>query len=832
MPLPLPHVPVDSRRAGALRRLGLQSFGRIVSALASARNLLQKGSANSPLPPGRLFRKYSLLLVALVGGSLILHAAVQTYYSYFENRQSLIAIQREKAQGAAAVIERFVKEIEGQIGWATGFMPAASGLEQRRFDFQRLLKQAPAITEVSYLDSGGREQIKVSRLGLDSLLSGADLSQEPRFIEAKEKRRYVSPVHFRRESEPYLTLAMAGASRSSGVTVAEVNLRFVWDVVSRIQVGNAGAAYVVDERGFLIAHPDIGLVLRKTDLSKLPHVSRALAKMQDPAVQMPVTSRDYSGKEVLSASAAIASLGWLVFVELPLNEALQPAYESAYRTGVVLMLALLLAAAAGTWLAQRLVVPIRVLAAGAARIGGGELGHRIDVGSGDEVQKLAETFNVMGDQLQESYATLELRVVERTRELSRALDQLRSLIDTSQAINSTLELQTVLGAILAHACRLADAGGGAVYTFDESSGRVDLAATHGIGEDLLKVICADDFTVGEFSPIGRSFQTRSVVEIANMADAHRYVLQEALLKAEARALLAVPLLRDARIVGALMIRRRRTGTFGNAIIELMQTFASQSALAIHNARLFLEVEEKSRLLEIASQHKSQFLANMSHELRTPLNAILGYTELMQDGLYGELPTKAVDVLERVQRNGKHLLRLINDVLDLSKIEAGQMSLDLDVYCMRNVVQSVASACESLAAAKNLPLRLEIAEAMPDGTGDERRLVQVLLNLVGNAIKFTDEGEVRVSARFADGSFEIAVADTGPGIPALEQSTIFTEFYQSDSSNTKRKGGTGLGLAIAKRIVELHGGRIWVESQLGTGAVFSFRIPVASGTGPT
>jgi hypothetical protein len=217
-----------------------------------------------------LLRKYAALLVALVGGSLIINAAIEMYYSYGESREALIAVQREKAQGAAAVIEQFVKEIEGQVGWATGFLPAGSGLDQRRFDFLRLLRQAPAITEVSYLDSDGREQIKVSRLAMDTLASGADLSQEPKFAEARAKKRYFSPVYFRKESEPYLTLAIAGSGRTSGVTVAEVNLKFIWDVISRIHVGKAGAAYVVDERGLLIAHPDIGIVLRKTDLARLP----------------------------------------------------------------------------------------------------------------------------------------------------------------------------------------------------------------------------------------------------------------------------------------------------------------------------------------------------------------------------------------------------------------------------------------------------------------------------------------------------------------------------------------------------------------------------------
>ena len=772
-----------------------------------------------------LLRKYAALLVALVGGSLIVNASIEMYYSYGESREALIAVQREKAQGAAAVIEQFVKEIEGQVGWATGFLPAGSGLEQRRFDFLRLLRQAPAITEVSYLDADGREQIKVSRLAMDTLASGADLSQEPKFAHARANKRYFSPVYFRKESEPYLTLAIAGSGRSSGVTVAEVNLKFIWDVISRIHVGKAGAAYVVDERGLLIAHPDIGIVLRKTDLARLPHVALALKKLRDTSINVPATSHDRLGREVLTASAPIGTLGWLVFVDLPLSEALQPVYAALERTAFVLAGGLLFAALAGVWLARRMVVPIRALATGAARIGGGDLDHRIEVSSGDEVQTLADSFNEMGARLKESYATLEHKVADRTRELSEALDQLRALIGVSQAINSTFELQALLEAILAHACRLADAGGGGIYTFDEVTEEFTLAATHGMKSELIETIRGAHRRLHDDSPVGQCVLKRSVIEIADLAAETRYQMRDALLKADVRALLAVPLLREDRIVGALLIRRRRPGAFGSSVIDLMQSFASQSALAIQNARLFQEIEDKSRQLELASQHKSQFLANMSHELRTPLNAILGYTELMQDGLYGELPAKTTEVLDRVQKNGKHLLGLINDVLDLAKIEAGQLVLGIEGYSMQDVVQTVVSATESLAAAKKLPLKVEFSKDMPQGQGDERRIAQVLLNLVGNAIKFTDGGEVRIAAKAVDGKFRVAVVDTGPGIPEEEQTRIFHEFHQVDSSNTKKKGGTGLGLAISKRVVELHGGRIWVESEVGKGSTFQFELPI-------
>jgi signal transduction histidine kinase len=618
---------------------------------------------------------------------------------------------------------------------------------------------------------------------------------------------------------------MAGAGRSAGVTVAEVNLKFIWDVISRIQVGKAGAAYVVDERGLLIAHPDIGVVLRKTDLSRLPHVALALYKLRDSAVTVPAISHDRTGREVLTAFAPVGTLGWLVFVDLPLAEALQPVYAALERSAFVLAAALLFAALMGVWLARRMVVPIRALASGAARIGGGDLDHRIDIRSGDEVESLADSFNDMGGRLKESYATLEHKVADRTRELSEALGQLRGLIDVSQAINSTLELQALLEAILAHACRLADAAGGAIYTFEESNAEFNLAATFGMSQELIEAVRKAHRRLNDDSPLSQCVLKRTAIEITDLASRSSYEMRDALIRADVRALLAVPLLREDTIVGALMVRRARPGTFGSSLVDLMQSFASQSALAIQNARLFQEIDDKSRLLEMASQHKSQFLANMSHELRTPLNAILGYNELMQDGLYGDLPAKTKEVLTRMEKNGKHLLGLINDVLDLSKIEAGQLVLSVENYSMKDIVQTVVSATESLASAKQLPLKVEISDGMPNGRGDERRLTQVLLNLVGNAIKFTDEGAIRIAATATNGIFVVEVADTGPGIPESERGRIFEEFHQVDSSNTKKKGGTGLGLAIAKRIIELHRGRIWVESEVGRGSTFHFEVPV-------
>jgi signal transduction histidine kinase len=315
-------------------------------------------------------------------------------------------------------------------------------------------------------------------------------------------------------------------------------------------------------------------------------------------------------------------------------------------------------------------------------------------------------------------------------------------------------------------------------------------------------------------------------QVADLRDEPASMVKDRILAAGYRALLLLPLLWQDGIIGVLVVRRREPGAFPKTTVDLLKTFAAQSVLAIQNARLFRELHDKSLQVTIESRHKSQFVANMSHELRTPLNAILGYTELVIDGIYGKIPARMNEVMERVQVNGRHLLGLINDVLDLAKMEAGQLQLEMAEYSMKEVVRGALDALEPLAREKRLDLRGEIAAGLPTGWGDDRRLAQVLMNLIGNAIKFTDAGEVSVRATTVDGSLLVAVRDSGPGISEADQEKIFDEFHQADNSSARRKGGTGLGLSIAKRIIELHGGSIWVESAAGAGSTFSFTLPTS------
>jgi signal transduction histidine kinase len=832
---------------------------------------------------------------------------------------------------------------------------------------------------------------------MDVVGSGIDYSHKPEFTQAVAHKVYYGPVYFRRESEPYMTLSLAGTRRDTGVSIAQVNLKLIWDVVSKIKVGEHGRAYVVDSGGRLIAHPDISLVLRNTDMSRLAQVRSARAGSSVEAVR---EADDIAGHKVLTGYAAVNPLGWFVFVETPIEEAYGPLYRAIARTGYVLLGALALAFVAGMFLAGRMVVPIQALRVGAARLGSGDLGQRINIKTGDEVEALANQFNDMAGKLQESYADLEKKVDQRTHELSESLEQQTAIGEILRVIsNSPNDVQPVLDSVAENAARICEAQYADIFIVENEILRVaagfgeigrpfgeplqmdrstivgrsvvDMQPIHvtdvqQAGDDfargrefakkfghhatlsvpliregralgaiairrtevrpfeqkhiallstfadqaaiaienvrlfeaeqqrsrqlseslqqqtataeVLKIISRSTFDLQtvlttlvesaahlceaemasinrqsgdtyrqlasygytpEFNafmaqhPIplrrgsiaGRAAQERQIVQILDVQNDPEYEFKEAAKFADLHTMLGVPLLREGTPIGVIALSRTSVRPFTEKQIGLAQTFADQAVIAIENVRLFEEIQDKSRQVEEASKHKSQFLANMSHELRTPLNAILGYTELVLDGIYGDAPEKMRNVLERIQTNGKHLLGLINDVLDLSKIEAGQLVLTLNDYSIKDMMQSVYVAVEPLAGNKKLGFKLEVPSNLPAAHGDERRLSQVLLNLVGNAIKFTDNGEVAMKAAAANGSYTIAVTDTGPGIAEADQAKIFEEFQQSESTHTKAKGGTGLGLAIAKRIVEMHGGRLWVESKLGNGSTFFFTVPL-------
>lgn len=604
-------------------------------------------------PRLRLFGKYFALIVVLVSSALVVSSALSLYFSYQESQRVLTALQREKAVAAAYRIEQYIRSIEHEIGWTT--MPQATGgeslLEQRRIEYFKLLRQIPAVTEASWIDRTGNEQLRVSRLAMDATGSNRDYSTAPRFVTASKGQTYFSAVYFRKETEPYMTISRAAGGRDGGVTAIDVNLKFVWDVVSQIRIGKSGLAYVVDASGHLIAHPDISLVLQKLDWSTMPQVRAAREGLQTLPEWQPITivATDQTGQEVLTSNAPIPTLGWHVITEVRLSEAFAPLIAELYRSALLLVVGLLLSVIASVYLARRMVQPIRALREGAAQIGAGRLEQRLDVRTGDELQELGEQFNKMAADLKESYSDLERKIEERTREL-----------------------------------------------------------------------------------------------------------------------------------------------------------------------------------EIANKHKSEFLASMSHELRTPLNAIIGFSEVLQQRMFGEMNEKQAEYIDDIHGSGKHLLSLINDILDLSKVEAGRMELELATFDLPSAIDNALTLVKERAGIHGIELSCAVDPAVSEINADERKFKQILLNLLSNAVKFTPEGgRIVVAARPVDGMIEVSVTDTGIGIATEDQEAVFEEFRQVGKDYTKKAEGTGLGLALTRKFVELHGGKIRVTSVVGKGSTFAFTLPVNS-----
>ena len=550
-----------------------------------------------------LFLKYVTLFVGLVTAVLVINAALDLYFVYQENRRASIEVQREKADAAAQKIESFVREIERQIGWVAYAQFDSLPADQRRFDYVRLLRQVPAITELAQLDRNGHEQLHVSRLSMDVVGSNIDRSTDPAFVEAKANKVYFGPVSFRKGSEPYLTMAVAHGGRG-GVTVADINLKLIWDVISQIKIGQNGYAYVVDRQGRLVAHPDISLVLRGTDMGRLAQVEAALKS--DGGNEAPVDARNRAGVSVLSAHATIPALNWLVFVELPTSEAQQPVIDNGLRDIALLVLGLLIAAAAAALLARRMVVPIRAMQEGAQRIGGGDLGHRISINTGDELEALANQFNRSAEALQDSYATLERRVEDRTKELSESLEQQTATAEVLKVISeSPTDVQPVLDVVAASARRFCSATDAVINLRD---GTEIVVAAH---DGPLAAMVGGRRPLDRSSGAGRAITDGVTVHIPDVAalDPTTNAITLALARDHGfKASISAPMLHEGVAVGAIVLRKIDAVAFSPRQIALLETFAAQAVIAIQNVRLFTELRESleqqtatSEILQVISR---------------------------------------------------------------------------------------------------------------------------------------------------------------------------------------------------------------------------------------
>jgi GAF domain-containing protein len=449
----------------------------------------------------------------------------------------------------------------------------------------------------------------------------------------------------------------------------------------------------------------------------------------------------------------------------------------------------------------------------------------------DKQIKLLETF---ADQAVIAIENVRLfqELEQRTGELARSVGELKALGEVGQAVSSTLELETVLATIVAHAVQLSGTDCGVIYEYDEVGQEFHLRASHRMEKEVVDALRAAPIRLGE-GVTGQAVTTRGPVQVPDILDQREYTgtrLRPMLTRLGYRSLLSIPLFRDQQIMGGLTVWRRQSGNLKPEIINLLQTFATQSALAIQNARLFRETEDKSRQIEAANRHKSEFLANMSHELRTPLNAIIGFSEVLGERLFGDLNEKQAEYTDDILSSGRHLLSLINEILDLSKVEAGRMELELAKFDLPLAIDNARTFVRERATTHGITVDVKVDERLGEFLGDERKIKQILLNLLSNAVKFTPEGgRIGINAVQSNGAVEISVTDTGIGIAPEDQAKVFEEFRQVGSDHAHKVEGTGLGLTLAKKFVELHGGKIWVTSDPGRGSSFTFSLPVIAAT---
>jgi signal transduction histidine kinase len=828
-----------------------------------------------------LAAKLTAALVGLVVLVLVVNGVINTWLGYERTRSAALEVQEEKARSAAVRVGEFLAEIETQLGWTTGAEWRFAKPDQQRYDFVRLLRQVPAITELSYLDGQGREQLKVSRLEPDAAGSGKDLSGDPRFTRAAAGKIWFGPVEFRRGSEPYMTIALAHAGKQPGVTVADVNLKLIWDVISAIRVGEKGYAFVVDEKGRLIAHPDLSLVLRETDFSKLPQVGNALAggaaaesgagAMMGPSAGMAEFATGLDGGAVLTAYAIAPRTHWVVFVQQPLAEALATVYKSLLQTLALIGLGLVLALVVGGLLARRLVIPIRRLQLGAERLGAGDLSQRLDIRTGDEIETLADRFNQMAGKIEESYATLEAKVETRTQDLNEALRLQTATADVLKVISrSAFDLEAVFTTLISSAVALCEAYRGSISVREGDVFRYRGGAGEGDGSTLDAYLAEHPAKPGRDSMVGRVLLSGKVEAIPDRLADHEFAVPLEAHGYAARALLGVPLLGKAGVEGALVLTRRAPGYFSERQIEIVQTFADQAVIAIENSRLFEQVQARTRELaaslvdlrkaqdRLVQSEKlaslGQLTAGIAHEIKNPLNFVNNFAALSRELLdeLRELLAKAqLDAadraeadeligmvgsnLEKVVRHGKRADSIVKNMLLHSREGSGDISR-ADVNAM---VEEALNLAYHGARAEKPGFAVTIVKSFDPEAGAvdlyAQEMTRVLLNLVSNgfyatakrALAETDglyEPTLTASTRNLGAQVEIAIRDNGTGIPDDVKAKVFNPFF-----TTKPAGeGTGLGLSLSHDIVvKQHGGTLDVSTEPGAFTCFTITLPRAA-----
>jgi signal transduction histidine kinase len=947
---------------------------------------------------------YRLLWMGLLflGIALLVNTIAGSLYTRRQIKRAAVHLQTEVASKVADQIADIMdRKTERIMDLAVSLSLYAPGAEGQRLLAQLLVKNDRAFTGIGILDALGREVVKVSerRVYLDYELS--DQSGEDYFRRAIKGEAYVTPVYTTDNAEPYVKMAVPiseGPRQHTGVVVAEVNLTFLWQIIGDVKFSEAGNTDVVDGQGSLIAHVDPSLVLRRTNLSDHFKVRKFLQRPTEKDRSPGEEGIGLTGRGVLSTYAPVRGLGWAVVLTEPVDIALADVGVMQRYALLLLFIGVMIGSVLIVWVSNKITAPIRELHRGVEIIREGNLDHRVDIKTGDEIEQLANEFNEMAGELKNSYGTLEQRVEQRTRDLA-------ALYDVTTAVNQSLDLDPVLDQVIEKVTTVFHFDAAGVFFFDVQTKELFLRAASGDapeywgqpnrylrGEGVAgrvaetgEAVAFEDITCDpryrEFSrkrdaeragvrffcafPIKTKLETVGIVvsvcrdsrrltddesrllasmcdqigvavekanlfeqtrerakEIAALYDVTKTVnqsldlesvLQEVIkkfneifhfnstriyltdfqtgehrvqasysmdpsdndkirvfrrgeglvghvaesgepmifedLRSDARyhalsrskntratgnAFLAIfPIMAKFKTVGTILCNGREPRRLAAGETQLIKSMAGQIGVAVENARLYSETKQKSVELEKANgdiqeayRAKGDFLAAMSHELRTPLNVIIGNADLCKDGFFGDLSAKQREAIEKVLRYSRILLKLINDVLTLTRIEARKMSLDLSTFEVREVMEQVQNYVEQLNHKGRVDISWKMPAQLPPLTTDALKLEEILQNLIGNAYKFTPGGsiEIRVRDLQRESRVEFAVADTGIGIQPGDLEKIFDEFHQLEEAHTGNYSGVGLGLSIVKKYLELMLGDIQVQSEPGVGSTFTFTLP--------
>jgi len=939
----------------------------------------------------------SLFVIALL-------VVVVAGYSYMvtQIRREAAALQSELASVTSEEIRTFVRrKIERFSDNADALSLYQLGSKEQQLLLGLLVKNDSSFTEASIINSQGMEVVKVSDRKVFFPSDLTDQSKSPKFIKALKGEDYTSPVHTSTQAQPYVTLAIPlwGAAQSVvGVASAEADLSFLWEAIGKIRFGTAGYAYLVDEHGNLIAHKDAALVLKRLNLHQVDGVKKFL---RNPTRSDPTPAHEgkgLTGDPVLVTYAPVAELGWSIILEEPLDAALAKVEILKRSALVFLLVGLFVGAAIIIWVSQRITRPIQQLREGVATIGAGNLEHRANIKTGDEIEELANEFNKMTDALQTSYATLEEKVDQRTKEVS-------ALYEVTTAVNQSLALKDILDAVIAKIAEIFGFQSTRIFLFNDAMEELELRASFEIGSEhlpatrtfkrgqgvvgrvvesaesmifedvrtdpryealsatkakhsaqlsffavfpiktqsrvfgailfngrsprklksdetrLLTSMCEHLAVAVEKASLFRQSETRSqqlsvlntigaalsrslnlemvlreaiekMIATLNFDACWIYILDpsEGVLRLKAYKGLAeevarsmdrrtlsagisskifetgerlvfeevqkdtgykqlsyrnrvgslgfvsaagFPIRMKAKIIGVMHLATKSRHHFAPDELQLIESIAQEIGVAAENARLFEQVNQKTaelgqmnRELEEANRAKSEFISAMSHELRTPLNVIMGNAELTGSGFFGDITPEQKKAMTQIQHHSKFLLKLVNDVLALSRLDAKKMSMELATVDIAEVISHVQSQADQLNRLNRLQVGWDVQQNLPTIVTDVTKLEEILQNLVGNAFKFTPRGRIDVRVRNIPelNRIEFTVADTGIGIEAQDVERIFSAFEQIREAHTGDFNGVGLGLNIVKKYLELMQGDIRVESQPGEGSTFTFSVP--------